>query len=71
MDASEYFRNIVAKMVKHREENKITRYDFLDLLISLKNNTQIEKFKDQKDEEDLKKFLELVGDKHVKSNVGE
>lgn len=69
-DVSNYFTTIVKNMIKYREENKVTRYDFLDLLIGLKNNTRIEKFKDQNEEEDLNKFLGHVGAKQLNSDIG-
>lgn len=66
----DYFINIVKDTVKYREENNITRNDFLDLLIALKNNTDLEKFKDTNDEADLEKFMAQIGSKRVKSDVG-
>lgn len=61
--------SIVRNLVKYREENNVTRYDFLNLLIAMKNNAELEKFKEQHTE-DLDKFLEQVGEKYVKSDVG-
>lgn len=38
-DVSEFFLNMVYKTVEYREKNNITRNDFMDLLIKLKNDT--------------------------------
>lgn len=67
----DYFMEIVDETVQYREKNKISRNDFLDLLIALKNNTIIEKFQDTAETDDLEKFLAQVGDKRIKSNIGE
>nr|QCY41337.1 cytochrome P450 6PZ5 [Phenacoccus solenopsis] len=68
-EVSEYFTNIVKDAVKHREQNNITRGDFLDLLIALKNNTELEKLKNQNDDKDLIKFMSQIGDKVIKSKI--
>ncbi|XP_065214799.1 probable cytochrome P450 6a18 [Planococcus citri] len=66
----EYFIDIVDKTIKYREKNNITRNDFLDLLIALKNNTTLQKFKvSSAENEDLQKFLQQTGGKCVKSDV--
>nr|QCY41329.1 cytochrome P450 6PZ1 [Phenacoccus solenopsis] len=65
----DYFMEIVDETVQYREKNKISRNDFLDLLIALKNNTIIEKFQDTAETDDLEKFLAQVGDKRIKSNI--
>lgn len=57
-------------MVKYREENNVTRGDFLDLLIAMKNHKELEKMKDQHDDADLEKFMSQIGDKCVKNDVG-
>ncbi|XP_058449383.1 uncharacterized protein LOC131429332 [Malaya genurostris] len=41
-DVSDFFMNAVKETVQHREENKIVRNDFMDLLIKLKNAEPIE-----------------------------
>uniref|UniRef100_A0AAT9UU19 Cytochrome P450 6PZ10 n=1 Tax=Maconellicoccus hirsutus TaxID=177089 RepID=A0AAT9UU19_MACHI len=64
-----YFKDMVDTTVKYREKNNITRNDFLDLMIALKNNTMLQKFQDTGDLEDLQKLLEQIGDKFVKSDV--
>lgn len=69
-DVGEYFTSLVKSVVSYREENNVTRCDFLDLLIALRNNTQTEKYKDLQEEEDLGRFLEQTGDKYTKNNVG-
>uniref|UniRef100_A0AAT9UTS9 Cytochrome P450 6PZ13 n=1 Tax=Maconellicoccus hirsutus TaxID=177089 RepID=A0AAT9UTS9_MACHI len=68
-NVEQFFMNIVQTTVEYRERNNITRNDFLDLLIALKNNTILKKFHDTADQEDLRKFLHQIGDKHVKSDV--
>lgn len=37
-DIVKFFTNLVNSTVKYREENKINRPDFLQLLIDMKNN---------------------------------
>lgn len=37
-DVSEFFMKIVEETVKYREENNVTRNDFMDLLLQLKNH---------------------------------
>ncbi|XP_065214787.1 probable cytochrome P450 6a21 [Planococcus citri] len=63
-----FFMKIVEDMVKNREENNVTRGDFLDILISLKNQTDMEKIKEQ-GEADLAKFMSQIGEKHVKHDA--
>uniref|UniRef100_A0AAT9UTK5 Cytochrome P450 6PZ20 n=1 Tax=Maconellicoccus hirsutus TaxID=177089 RepID=A0AAT9UTK5_MACHI len=63
-----YFGDIVYKTVEYRERNNVTRNDFLDLLIALKNNSTSKKYHEN-DSEDLQKFLDQVGDKGVKSDI--
>ncbi|XP_065214863.1 probable cytochrome P450 6a13 [Planococcus citri] len=65
-----YFQKIVKDMVKYREENNVTRGDFLDILIALKNQKEREKLKDQQAEDDLAKFMAQTGSKKtIKSDV--
>uniref|UniRef100_A0AAT9UU18 Cytochrome P450 6PZ15 short isoform n=1 Tax=Maconellicoccus hirsutus TaxID=177089 RepID=A0AAT9UU18_MACHI len=66
----DFFVDLVQKTVKYREDNKIKRGDFLDLLINLKNDTSSQKSNDQQVQEDLTKFLDQLGENHVKSNIG-
>lgn len=66
----DFFINIVDETVTYREDNQVTRYDFLDLLIALKNNTTVERYHDSGEVEDLQKFLSQVGDKRIKSEIG-
>ncbi|KAF2892518.1 hypothetical protein ILUMI_13655 [Ignelater luminosus] len=40
-EATTFFMNIVKETIKYREENNVTRKDFLDLLIQLKHNVRI------------------------------
>lgn len=65
-----FFINLVQETIKYREENKITRGDFLDLLIALKNETDSQKLSDTHTEEDLEKFFNQIGEKKIKSNIG-
>lgn len=67
----DYFLNIVDETVNYREQNKISRNDFLDLLIALKNNPTIEKFQNKGETEDLENFLAQIGEKGIKCNIGE
>uniref|UniRef100_A0AAT9UTQ8 Cytochrome P450 6PZ24 n=1 Tax=Maconellicoccus hirsutus TaxID=177089 RepID=A0AAT9UTQ8_MACHI len=64
-----YFTNIVRDMIKYREENNITRGDFLDLLISMKNDKKVERPKDQNDDVDLEKFVSQIGTNYKKNDV--
>ncbi|KAF2894453.1 hypothetical protein ILUMI_11715, partial [Ignelater luminosus] len=41
-EVSEFFLNIIEEAVKYREENNVTRKDFLQLLIEMKNNVKNE-----------------------------
>ena len=61
---------IVKDVVKHREENNVTRDDFLDILIALKNNKELEKVKDQQIKEDLTKFMSQIGENLIKKDIG-
>ncbi|XP_065214745.1 probable cytochrome P450 6a21 [Planococcus citri] len=63
-----YFEKIVKDMVKYREENNITRGDFLDILIAMKNHKELEKLKDQQAEADLAKFMAQIGNKKTIKN---
>lgn len=64
-----FFIEIVNNAVKYREEKKILRYDFLDLLIAIKNNTVLEKYHGSDDVKDEQKFLKQVGDRRMKNNI--
>ncbi|XP_065214692.1 probable cytochrome P450 6a20 isoform X2 [Planococcus citri] len=68
-EINDYFINTVKDMVKYREENNITRGDFLDLLIAMKNHKELEKLKDQHEDADLEKFMSQIGEKCVKNDV--
>lgn len=39
--AEKFFIDLMSKAIKHREENKIQRIDYLDHLVNLKNKKQI------------------------------
>uniref|UniRef100_A0AAT9UTT9 Cytochrome P450 6PZ26 n=1 Tax=Maconellicoccus hirsutus TaxID=177089 RepID=A0AAT9UTT9_MACHI len=67
--AQKFLGDIVHKTIKYREQNNVTRNDFLDLLIALKNNTLMQKFQDTGDHEDIQTFLEQVGGKCLKSDI--
>ncbi|XP_065214552.1 probable cytochrome P450 6a13 [Planococcus citri] len=60
----DFFYSIVENTIKHREENKITRYDFIDLLLSLKNQT-MDKYHDHHDESEINQYLKQLGDKSI------
>ncbi|XP_065214503.1 probable cytochrome P450 6a23 [Planococcus citri] len=62
-DVMDYFMKIIKDMVKYREENNITRDDFLDLLIAMKNHTKTEKTTD------VDKFDVQVGNKRIRNGV--
>lgn len=71
-EVSEFFLGLVQKTVKYREEHKIVRGDFLDLLINLRNDTDAHKLSDDHQaREDLEKFINQIGGKHTKSNIGQ
>lgn len=70
VEICDYFMKIVKDMVQYREENNVTRGDFLDILIALKNNKELGKFKDQQAEDDLAKFMSQIGKKLVKKETG-
>ena len=69
-EVTEYFGKAVENMVKYREKNNITRGDFLDILIAMKNHTDMEKLKDHQENSELIKFMDQVGEKCNKSNIG-
>ncbi|XP_065206696.1 uncharacterized protein LOC135836046 [Planococcus citri] len=69
METCDYFSKLVTDVVKYREENNVTRGDFLDILIAMKNHKDLEKLKDQQDEADLDKFMAQIGLKTIKSDV--
>lgn len=41
-DVTKFFRDVVNDTVRYREEHNVTRNDFLQLLIQLKNNGELE-----------------------------
>lgn len=65
----DFFYSIVENTIKHREQNKITRYDFVDLLLSLKNQT-MEKYQDHHEKSEIDQFLSQLGDKPIKGQIG-
>ena len=64
-----FFISIIENTVKYREENNVTRYDFIDLLLSLKNET-MGKYHDQHEQEDVDRLLSQIGDQNSKSKIG-
>ncbi|XP_065216834.1 uncharacterized protein LOC135843031 [Planococcus citri] len=66
---NEYFMKLAKDMIEYREKHNISRGDFLDLLIAMKNHKELEKLKDEQDDDDLAKFLAQIGDKFVKNDV--
>ncbi|XP_065214714.1 probable cytochrome P450 6a13 [Planococcus citri] len=69
LEICDYFMKIVKDMVKYRAENQVTRGDFLDLLIEMKNSKDSEKVKDEQTEADLSKFMSQIGKQMVKKDV--
>lgn len=68
-EVEEFFVSIVENTVKYREENNVSRQDFLDVLLAMKNETMA-KYKDHQEKEDLDQFLSQVGSKQSKSKIG-
>ncbi|XP_065215014.1 probable cytochrome P450 6a23 [Planococcus citri] len=68
-DVCGFFLNLVQKTVKYREQHKIVRGDFLDLLINLKNEADGHKTDDHQARKDIEKFISQTGGKHSKNNV--
>uniref|UniRef100_A0AAT9UTL7 Cytochrome P450 6PZ32 n=1 Tax=Maconellicoccus hirsutus TaxID=177089 RepID=A0AAT9UTL7_MACHI len=64
----DFFISIIGNTVKFREENKVTRNDFIDLLMSLRDQT-MSKYNDHQEQEDLERFLSQVGEKHAKGQI--
>ncbi|XP_065206721.1 mucin-4-like [Planococcus citri] len=64
-----FFINLVRETIQYREQHKIVRGDFLDQLISLKNETNSQKTQDKQGQADLDKFLGQIGEKHANNNV--
>ena len=50
---SKYFRNMVEETVNYRERNNITRNDFMQLLIQIKNRVKLEDDKESLEQNDL------------------
>ena len=69
-EVTDYFKITVENIVKYREENNITRGDFLDSLITMKNRTDTEKLEDLQESSELTKFMDQIGEKCNKNNVG-
>lgn len=65
-----FLTNLFEQTVKYREENKINRNDFVDLLISMKKQNIFETFHES--QKDLNTFMALTGaNKNTKlSNEG-
>lgn len=68
-EVEEFFMSIIENTVKYREENKVSRNDFIDLLLSLKNET-VSKYQDHQEQEDINHFLSQVGSNQSKSKIG-
>ncbi|XP_046382242.1 uncharacterized protein LOC124153185 [Ischnura elegans] len=65
-DVGDFFSHIVWRVVKEREDKKIQRGDFIDMLIQLKNNGKVYETRDDKktavaQEEDKKKIFQHFG----------
>uniref|UniRef100_A0AAT9UVC6 Cytochrome P450 6PZ27 n=1 Tax=Maconellicoccus hirsutus TaxID=177089 RepID=A0AAT9UVC6_MACHI len=68
-EVEEFLMSIVENTVKYREDNKVSRNDFIDLLLSLKHQT-MGKYQDHQEKEDLDHFLSQVGSNQSKKNIG-
>ncbi|XP_065214733.1 probable cytochrome P450 6a14 isoform X2 [Planococcus citri] len=68
-DVMDYFMKITKDMVKYREENNVTRGDFLDLLIALKNQTETEEVNNPQETADLNKSAPQVGENRIRSDI--
>ncbi|GJQ84315.1 Cyp6a9 [Trypoxylus dichotomus] len=53
-EVSDFFMKVVRDTVRHREHNQITRNDFLDLLIQIKNNGTLDFDRQQTNETSMK-----------------
>lgn len=73
-EVGDYFTGIVKEMLEYREKNKVIRNDFLNLMINLRNNFDIERArKEHKEIADLER-MNLGDDGNNKesfSNIGE
>ncbi|XP_065206746.1 uncharacterized protein LOC135836078 [Planococcus citri] len=67
-EVEDFLMSIVESTVQYREENKVSRHDFIDLLLSLKNETMA-KYQDHGEKEDLDHFLSQVGSNQSKSKI--
>lgn len=67
-EVEEFFTSIVEDTVKYRQENQISRNDFIDILLSLKNETMA-KYQDPEDKEDLDHFISQIGSNQPKSKI--
>lgn len=68
LGAQNFFGQIVYKTIDYRVKNKVVRNDLLDLLIALKTDQSSGISNDSKDQEDLRKFIDEVGDSKESSN---
>ena len=59
---SKYFRNIVEETVNYRERNNVTRNDFIQLLIQIKNKVNLE---------DENEILEMNGHGNLENKISE
>jgi len=50
---SKYFRNMFEETVNYRERNNITRNDFMQLLIQIKNKVKMEEDNESLEQNDL------------------
>jgi len=59
---SKYFRNMVEDTVNYRESNNVTRNDFMQLLIHIKNKVNVD---------DEKEILEMNGHGNLENKTSE
>ena len=60
LNVQNFFGDIIYNTINHRERNKISRNDFLDLMIALKSDS-VSQLQDTKDRKDLQTFLDQIG----------
>ncbi|XP_046382243.1 uncharacterized protein LOC124153186 [Ischnura elegans] len=73
-DVADFFRHLVWSVVKEREDKKIQRGDYIDMLIQLKNNGKVYETSDDKktavaQDEDKKKIFQHFGGESLVAHV--
>ncbi|XP_065221753.1 cytochrome P450 6k1-like [Planococcus citri] len=62
------FAKMIDDTIKYREENNISRNDFMDRMIALKSQVSSQIPNDVEEDKDLQKFVDQVGQKYLRSN---